>query len=101
MRRMETQVKVRPTSQSLIGALARGPVTGLVWVSLAVVLTDRLRPYASLRLAAEECGVHASTLSRVSRGAEPDLYTFGRLWDWMRVEVEIVGVRVVEAGEER
>lgn len=37
----------------------------------------------SLRDAAKQCGVSASTLSRLLRGETPDMDSFGLLCDWM------------------
>lgn len=39
----------------------------------------------SLRQAAAQSGVSASTLSRVQRGYPPDIETFFRLCDWMGI----------------
>lgn len=62
------------------------------WYPLSDVIADRLKSYHSQGMAAEEMGIDASTLSRVKKGGEPDLFTFGLLWDWLGVEIE--GVRV-------
>ena len=37
----------------------------------------------SLREAAKQCGVSASTLSRLLRGESPDIEIFGTLCEWM------------------
>jgi len=37
----------------------------------------------SLREAAKEIGISAATLSRIERGATPDIETFGKIWAWM------------------
>lgn len=70
------------------------------WIPLSTLLASHLRQFSSLAKAAAACqeatgaALSVNTLSRVSRGYEPDLFTFGVLWQWMGVRIE--GVRVVE-----
>lgn len=42
----------------------------------------------SLRSLGKELGISASTLSRIERGATPDILTFGILCKWMGVKMK-------------
>ena len=66
------------------------------WVSFHDLVESKVATCQSLRVAAQRAGVSASTMSRITAaGKEPDLETFGRLWDWLGLRIE--GVR--SAGE--
>lgn len=41
--------------------------------------------YKSVRAAAEEAGIHFSTFSRIERFQPPDIETFARICNWMKV----------------
>lgn len=71
-----------------------------LWRSFHYLVSEHLHRFSSLAKASAACHdatgvvISVNTLSRVSRGYEPDLFTFGVLWQWMGVRIE--GVRVVE-----
>lgn len=55
-----------------------------------LVRTHRIGNGLTLRQAAEQCGITASTLSRIERGVgDPDTLTMRRLSEWAGVPLEL------------
>ncbi len=55
-----------------------------------------------VREVAEEVGISPATLSRVERGHLPDIETFGKVCQWLKLDPsEVLGVRVQQTSDER
>jgi transcriptional regulator with XRE-family HTH domain len=51
-----------------------------------------------VRETAKEIGISPATLSRVERGYLPDLDTFGKVCDWLKIDPgQVLGVKAVAA----
>lgn len=55
----------------------------------ASVLAHCVLKKQSLRDAAKETGISVSTLSRITRGEDPDIHNFARLVQWMDVDANL------------
>ena len=69
-------------------------------VKIEVLIEDTWVPFSGLvrskrgrrgvRTAAKECGVSASTISRLENGWSPDLANYGRICDWLGLQFQRV-----------
>jgi len=65
------------------------------WVSFHDLVESKVSTCQSLRVASQRAGISPSTMSRITAAKkEPDIETFGRLWEWLGLRIE--GVRMVE-----
>jgi transcriptional regulator with XRE-family HTH domain len=55
----------------------------------ASILGKLLMEEKSLRDAAKETGISVSTLSRITRGEDPDIHTFATIVRWMDTDVNV------------
>jgi hypothetical protein len=63
------------------------------WLEFRPLIEAKVQAIGGVRKASKMCGISASTISRiVAHGKEPDIKTFGRLWEWIGMRIE--GVRV-------